>query len=61
MITKEIKYNTAEYTESLRLRSGVSDTFGEESQLHFGCFRDDQLKGCIVAKPTESKAPFKLR
>lgn len=72
MITKEIKCNTAEYTESLRLRSGVLraplgkelsnlDTFGEESQLHFGCFRDDQLKGCIVAKPTESKAQFKLR
>ena len=72
MITKEIKYNTAEYTESLRLRSDVlrvplgkelsdSDTFGEERQLHFGCFKENQLKGCIVAKPTEIEEEVKLR
>ena len=72
MITKEIKYNAVEYAESLRLRSDVlraplgkelssSDTLGEERQLHFGCFRDDELKGCIVAKPTGSKIKVKLR
>jgi len=72
MITKEIKYNTVEYTESLGLRSDIlrvplgkelsnSDTLGEESQLHFGCFMGDQLKGCIVAKPTESETQVKLR
>lgn len=72
MITKEIKYNTVEYTESLGLRSDVlrvplgkelsdSDTFSEESQLHFGCFMAGQLKGCIIAKPTEREAQVKLR
>lgn len=72
MITKEIKYDTVEYTESLTLRSDVlrvplgkelsaSDTFGEDSQLHFGCFSGHQLKGCIVAKSTENDARVKLR
>jgi len=72
MITKEIKYNTVEHTESLRLRSDIlrvplgkelsdSDTFGEERQLHFGCFKEHQLKGCIVAKPTEIEGEVKLR
>ncbi|WP_083608272.1 GNAT family N-acetyltransferase [Teredinibacter haidensis] len=72
MITKEIKYNTVEYAETLRLRSDVlrvplgkkltvSDTFGEENQLHFGCFSDHHLKGCVVAKPTENDAVVKLR
>lgn len=72
MITKEIRYNTVEYTESLRLRSDVlrvplgkelsdADTLGEERQLHFGCFQEDQLKGCIVAKPTGIEGEVKLR
>lgn len=72
MITKEIKYNTVEYWESLTLRSEILrvplgkelsalDTIGEESQIHFGCFSDDQLKGCIVAKSTENEARVKLR
>ena len=72
MITKEIKFNTVEYMESLRLRSDVlraplgkeltdSDTFGEESQLHFGCFSKHQLKACVVAKPTENDTQVKLR
>ena len=72
MITKEIKYNTVEYEDSLDLRSKVlrlplgkklsaSDTFGEECQLHFGCFNDHRLKGCVVAKSTENEARVKLR
>ena len=72
MMTQEIKYNTVEYTESLALRSDVlrvplgkelsaSDTLDEENQLHFGCFSDHQLKGCVVVKVIENKARVKLR
>lgn len=72
MMTKEITFNSDEYTESLKLRSDIlrvplgkklsaADTFGEENQLHFGCFSGDHLKGCIVAKPTENKLQVKMR
>jgi len=72
MITKEIKYNTVEYTNSLILRSDIlrvplgkklstSDTLGEDRQLHFGCFSDHELNACVVAKSTNNKARVKLR
>lgn len=72
MITKEIKYHSSEYAESLELRSDIlrvplgkklsdTDTAGEERQRHFGCFSDNQLKACVVAKPTKNESRVKLR
>jgi len=72
MLIKEIKYNSLEYMTSLRLRSEIlraplgkqlssTDTSGEESQLHYGCFKGKQLTACVVAMPTENVTGVKLR
>tara|TARA_R110001583_G_scaffold41891_1_gene133117 strand:- start:11902 stop:12333 length:432 start_codon:yes stop_codon:yes gene_type:complete len=72
MNTKEIKYNTVEYAASLKLRSDILrvplgkelstlDTLGEETQLHFGCFNNHDLIGCVVIKAAANGTRVKLR
>ncbi len=72
MVTKEIKYNSAEYANELELRAEIlrkplgrklvdTDTYGEENQLHFGVFNEDQLVACIVVKPIVDGVRAKFR
>lgn len=72
MVTKEIKYNSAEYAKELELRTEIlrkplgkkladMDTYGEEYQLHFGIFSEDQLIACIVVKPIVEGVRVKMR
>ncbi len=72
MNTKQIKYNSPEYSSSLKIRSDVLrvplgkvltplDTADEERQLHFGYFKDFHLIACVIIKPDEKGINAQLR
>lgn len=72
MITREIRYGSVSYQDSLRLRSEILrepfgkqltdvDLAGEDQQIHVGIFQNQQLMGCIVAKSTRTGHSVKLR
>lgn len=72
IITKFIKYNSKEYAQELDLRNKIlrepigkkldlSDTLDDDRQIHIGAFLENNVIGCIIIAPLESKAVAKLR
>lgn len=72
MNTREIRYGSVDYQESLRLRSSIlreplgkqltdEDLAGEDQQIHLGLYQNQQLMGCIVAKSIQVGHSVKLR
>lgn len=66
MILREIEFGSDEYQlacqlreavlrRPLGLRLGKDDLRGEEEQLHFGMFADDELVACVIAVPLSAE------
>lgn len=71
MIFREIIFNSAEYTESLKLREAIlraplgtklsaDDISDEDKQQHFGLFNQSGLVACVVITPLDDTS-VKLR
>jgi predicted GNAT family N-acyltransferase len=69
---KQIDYGSPDYFETLELRTAIlrtplgktlstEDTDGEEKQLHFGCFSEQNLIACAVIKIFNKGSYAKLR
>jgi predicted GNAT family N-acyltransferase len=72
VLIKQIDYGSPEYFETLKLRTSIlriplgktlstEDTDGEEKQLHFGCFSEQDLIACAVIKLFNKDSCAKLR